>query len=329
MSYGSMWQELLGTVPKLAPDYSATIVNRAWRDIRRQNLWSFLMFESNWTSPSIINAGTVATTQGANTVVFNAAAATAINAQALGPPTPITQRQFRIGVGTIYNIWQWDNATMTATLDRNYQEASAATASYQIFQCYYPAPIKDFWAWLNIRDIVNFNDLIYTMPRSYFDRKDPQRLIGTFPSHCAGYQYDLNPASNTQNYMMFELALGQPQYPITWQLAMLRKGNDFVNDTDELPPAIGEDALMAKSRALAYEWASANQGDNPRDQGPDYKFLMQGANAEYTRLYREYRRQDRELVDNFFTCRKTRWSWANWNGYFNSLSRTASPGPAW
>lgn len=329
MSFGTMWQELCGCTPKLAPDYSQTIVNRAWRDVRRQNLWSWLMFESNWTSPNIINAGTVATTQGVKTIVFNAAAATAINAQALGPPTPITQRQFRIGVGTIYNIWQWDNPTRTATLDRNYQEASAATASYQIFQCYYPSPIQDFWAWLDVRDIVNFNDLVYTRPRSYFDERDPQRLIGTFPSHVAGYQYDLNPASNTYQNMMFELALGVPQYQLTWQLAMIRKGTDLVNDTDTLPPAIGEDCVMSLARAYAYEWASANQGDNPRDQGPDFKFLIGNSKADYKRLFTEYRRQDREQVDNFFTKRKTRWTWSTSWGYFNSLSGSASPGAPW
>ena len=281
MSFGSMWQELTGVVPKLPPDYAMTLVNRAWRDVRRQNLWSFLMVEGNWTSPiNIINAGTVTTTQGVNTVVFNATAATAIQAQALGPPTPITQRQFRIGVGTIYNIWQWAYNTPsaglgTATLDRNYQEASATGSGYQIFQCYYPAPIQDFWAWLDIRDIINFNDLVYTRPRSYFDERDPQRLIGTFPSHCAGYGYDLNPVSNTYQYMMFELALGVPQYQLTWQLAMLRKGTDLVNDTDTLPPAIGEDCVMSLARAYAYEWASANAGDNPRDNGPDWRFLIE------------------------------------------------------
>src|SRR5579864_6258371 len=217
MSFGTMWTELTGVTPKLPPDYSRTIVNRAWRNVRRQNLWSFLMFESNWTSPSIINAGTAAVVQGTNTVVFTVAGAAAINAVALGPPTPITQRQFRIGVGTIYNIWQWNNATRMATLDRNYQEATNAAASYQIFQCYYPSPVPDFWAWMDVRDIVNFNDLCYTRNRSWVDQRDPQRLIGTFPSHVVGYQTDLNPASATQGYMMFELALGQPQYQLTWQ----------------------------------------------------------------------------------------------------------------
>lgn len=329
MSFYSMWTELTGVVPKIAPDYCQTLVNRAWRDVRRQNLWSFLMFESNWTSPAIINAGTVTTTQGVNTIVFDATAAAAIQAQALGPPTPITQRQFRIGVGTIYNIWAWDNGTLTATLDRNYQEASASGSGYQIFQCYYPAPIQDFWAWMDVRDIINFNDLVYTKPRSYFDERDPQRLIGTFPSHVAGYQYDLNPNSNTYQYMMFELALGVPQYQLTWQLAMIRKGSDLVNDDDTLPPAIGEDVVMALARAYAYEWAAANAGDNPRDQGPDWRFLIGNAKADYSRLFREYRRQDREIVDNFFTKRKTRWTWASAWGYYNSLSGSASPGAAW
>src|ERR1700732_3189148 len=159
-----MASELTGAVVKLPFDYAKKLVNRAWADVRRNSLWSFNMAEGNWTSPGLVNAGTVTVTQGLNTVVFSAAATTAINAVALGPPSLITQRQFRIGTGTIYNIWATDGGSpnVTLTLDRTYQEPSAAGSSYSIFQCYYAAPVQDWRAWLAIRDMVNFNWLITT-----------------------------------------------------------------------------------------------------------------------------------------------------------------------
>ena len=49
MSFFTMATELTGIVPKMPWDYSMTIVNRATLDAYRQNLWSFLTFESNWT----------------------------------------------------------------------------------------------------------------------------------------------------------------------------------------------------------------------------------------------------------------------------------------
>ena len=74
MSFGSMSAEVVGSVPKMPVDYAYTCVSRAYKDVRRQNLWSFLLFDANWTTPSIVNAGTVTVTQGSKTVVFDAAA---------------------------------------------------------------------------------------------------------------------------------------------------------------------------------------------------------------------------------------------------------------
>jgi hypothetical protein len=244
MSFQSMASELTGVVPKLSYDYAKTLVNRSWRDVRRKNLWSFLLFESNWTSPALINSGAVAVTQGQNTVTFNATASAAITAAALQPPSQIIQRQFRVGIGTIYNIWAIDTTVPTAvvlTLDRNYQEPTNASTPYTILQCYYASLVPDFWTWISVRDIVNFNDLITTVKRAQFDLWDPQRTLWYIPTHVAPYELDLNPASSTYQYQLFEL-WGQPQYVLTYQLYLLRKGQDLVNPNDTLPPQIGEDS---------------------------------------------------------------------------------------
>jgi hypothetical protein len=332
MSFLTMYSELTGIVPKLPVDYAKTLVNRAWRDIRRQNLWSFQLFESNWVSPNLINAGTVTTVQGSNTVIFDSNASAAIVAAlSLGPfPTPITQRQFRVGISTIYNIWSYTNTggTITFTLDRPYTDSSATGATYSIFQCYYPAPMQDFLSWINIRDIVNFNDLVTTCTRKEIDMRDPQRTIFYLPTHVVPYQQNQNPNDPTYGVQLFEL-WGQPQYQLVYQLYGIRKGTPLINDADTLPPAIGEDAVMALARTYCYEWAEANKGEIARNAASDFRFLMQASMAEYQRLYRDYRRQDRETVDNWYDVRRHR-SWlSNVDGYYNSIGNTANPGAPW
>ena len=332
MSFLTMRSEATGIVPKVPTDFAGTLVNRAWRDVRRQNLWSFLLFEANWTSPAIITSGSVTTVQGNNTVQFNAAAQTALNAlpspaTAGGVPSAITQRQFRVGVGTIYNIWAYNSTTGVATLDRAYQEISGSSQSYLVFQCYYAAPMKDFWQWISIRDMTNWNDLVTTKQRTDLDLWDPQRTVYYIPTHVVPYQVDMNPASPTYTWPMFEM-WGVPQYQLTYQLYGLRKGVDLVSPGDVLPPQIGEDVVMEMTKRHIYEWAEANKTDE-RSTGSDYRFLMGAAEQEYKRLFAEYRRQDRAMVDNFRTKLRRSWSYPNLMGWYSSIAGQASPGAPW
>jgi len=325
MAYVDLYREISGVVPKLPIDAAKKFVNRAWADVRRKNIWSFLLGEANWTSPGVVNGGLVTTQQGSNQVTFNAAAQLAINAIGLFPSS-ITQRQFRVGIGTIYNIWAWDSVTGIATLDRPYAETSGTNVAYGIFQCYYAAPVKDFKGWISIVDIINFNDLVVTMTRAQINMRDPQRTMFFLPTHCVYYQQDQNPASATYGWPMFEL-WGQPQYSLTYQLYYFRHGVDFTADQDQLPPAVENDVIIALAKNYAYEWAMAN----PQDGKPpvDFKFLMGKSMADYDRLMREYRKQDRETVDNWISFRRAGWGWANLYGYYNAIGSTASPGAPW
>ena len=328
MSFGSMSAEVVGSVPKMPVDYAYTCVSRAYKDVRRQNLWSFLLFDANWTTPSIVNAGTVTVTQGSKTVVFDAAASAAITA--IGAfPSAVTQRQFRIGIGTIYNIWAISTAIggiVTLTLDRNSQEASGAGVTYMIYQVYYAAPMQDFWAWLSVLDPTNMSELVTNKSRSWLNGEDAQRTVFYLPTHVVPYQKDLNPASPTFNYMLFEL-WGSPTFNLTYQLYGIRKGLDLVNDADNLPAEIGEDCVLALAKKYAYEWAEANKGDMPRAVGSDYRFLIGDTKSEYKRLFMEYRKQDREVVDNWRTRLRKDWNWPGL--YYSSIAGIASPGMPW
>ncbi len=330
MAFVNMYSELTGVIPKLPTDYAKTLIKRAWDDVCRQNLWSYQLFESNWVSPAIENAGTVTTTQGLNTVVFDATASTAIAAlhSLPGPfPTPLLQRQFRVGISTIYNIWGYSilAGIVTLTLDRAYTDASGAGQPYMIFQCYYPAPFLDFRTWINVRDIVNFNDLNLMRTRKQIDLMDPQRSISYIPTDCVFYQQNQNPASPTYGVSLFEL-WGQPQYVLTYQTYGIRKGTPLVNDGDTLPFAVGEDCVTALGRKYAYEWAEGNKGDMPRNQGSDFKFLAGEAMNDYKRLFRNYRMLDRDNVDNWFGILRHRGVLSITDGYYNAIGNTANPG---
>lgn len=327
-----MYSELTGWVPKLPVDLSKTLIKRAWADVRRSNLWSFQLYEANWVSPAVLTTGTVTVTQGLNTVVFDAAATTAITPLATsGPfPTNLLQRQFRVGVSTIYNIWSFQlvGGFAQLTLDRPYTDAGGSAQAYQILQCYYPAPFKDHLLWMNVRDIVNFNDLNIWGTRYQIDLMDPQRTLFYLPTWCVPYQNDQNPASKTYGFPMFEL-WGVPQYVLTYQLYGIRRGPDLVNDSDVLPVAVGEDAVVALGKYYAYQWAESNKGDQPRNQGTDFKFLMGAAKTEYDRLVRDYRRQDKETVDNWYNVRRRPQMFSNIDGYYNAIGMTANAGSPW
>lgn len=351
MAFIDMQTELRGSVPKLSFSYCKTLINRAYRTIRERNLWSFQLFEGQWISPpALIGAGTATVTQGSNLVQLDSVAASAIAGLATSQPySLVTQRQFRIASGGVYNIWGvgggsggygsggygqggygGGGGTNTLTLDRWYGEGSLTSAQYMIYQCYYVptvlnSPITDFKSWLSIRDMANFCDL-YTdrYNKNMLDKIDPQRTQYAIPTDVVPYQNDQNPASPSYGSLMFEL-WGQPTFNINYQLYGIRGGMPLAKPTDTLPFALGEDVVLALARVYAYEWAEANKDITPRGGGPDFKFLMGSAMKQYETLLRLYRMQDRERVDNWFSIRD-RLQGARWGGFYNTLAGTASPG---
>jgi hypothetical protein len=330
MALLDMRTELRGAVPKMSFTQTLGIIQKAWLDLRRQNLWSFQLFEGQWIAPPQL-IGSAAVTQGSNQVTFDSSTTTAVNALATSQPySLITQRQFRVASGGIYNIWGYNPSTGVATLDRWYGEVTNPTSACMIFQCYYVpivqnSPITDFRTWISVRDMANFTDL-YTERYSMrdIDVQDPQRTWYGIPSDVIPYQDDQNPSSPTYGSLMFML-WGLPTFNINYQLYGIRNGPDLVKPTDTLPYAVGQDVVLARAKYYAYEWAEANKDITPRSVGPDFKFLMGAANKEYSDLFRKYRQLDRDRVDNWFALR-TRVNYAKWMAFYNTQGGVASPG---
>jgi hypothetical protein len=112
---------------------------------------------------------------------------------------------------------------------------------------------------------------------------------------------------------------------LNYQLLYIDKLGPLVNPTDCLPPALGEDVVLAKARVYAYEWAEGNKGALDRNVGPDYRFLMGAAQKEYETLFKNYRREDRETVDNFFVTYRGSLYGRFWSNY-NTIAGVANPG---
>ena len=324
MSYLEMWNELNGMVPNFPVPLAKTCINRAWRDVRRQNLWSFQLYESNWVTPAIVSAGTVTTTRGSTTVTVDATAQAAIDA--IGTLSNIVQRQFRTAPGrTIYNITNWSTGTLTLTLDRPYGEASASGAVYQILQVYYAAPHADHLTFFDIRNQEFFRTLNHATTRVELDRRDPMRTWSNFPSDVAYYKMDDNANSPTYRYPLYEI-WGIPLSVMTFQLYGIRKLTDLTAPSDTLPPQVGEDCIIELAKVYVYQWAESHKNDTAKG-GPDWKFLMGASIAEHRRLLKDYRRQDRETVNNYFSTRRIPASRPH--AYYNGLANVAYPGIPW
>jgi len=302
-----MQAELRGSVPKLPFSYAKTLINRAWRHVRESHLWSFNLFQSSLVTPPLVSSGTVTTTQGLSTVTFDSVALAALNASE-SITSLVTQRQFRPGaypgIAGIYSIIAFDPIGGVATLDRPMDDATATGTSYSVYQAYYVPPMQDFLTWLSVRNLSWSNSLDLTMTRQELDTKDPQRSLYSTPSAIVALGTDQRGAgtptpSATLNYPMFEL-WGQPVAPYTYQCYGIRRGTELVNPTDTIAPQVGQSCVMAKARQYAYEWAEANKDMSPRSQGPDFRFLMAQAEAEYKKDLIMYRRQDKEFVDNYY-----------------------------
>jgi hypothetical protein len=330
MAFIDMYSELRGALPKLPITFCKTLVNRAWRDIRESNLWSFNLFESNWITPPLINAGTVTVTQGSAAITFDTiVAGPALQAaQAAQPYSLITQRQFRIGVGGIYNIIALDPSFAGvynggATLDRPFADPGGAGLTYQVYQLYYAAPFKDHRAWISVRNPQMYIDLDLDTTRADVDSMDPQRSWYQFPTRVVSFGRDTRVGSATLGYPLFEL-WGQPVAPFTYQCYGVRNGLDLVNNSDTVPQPLDEELVLAKAREFAYEWAEANKDIVPRSTGPDFKFLMGKAAKEYVTLKVLYRKQDREFVLNWFVSRKNSLG-GRGLGYYNTIAGFAGP----
>lgn len=318
MSLSTMIAELRGCVPGYSAMLARTHVREAWRDIRKQTGWSFQLGVGSISTPGKVSAGTV-TVQLGSAIVIADAAATAAWLTAGTPLSLLSQRQFRVGAGTIYNIISYDDGQTspadptvnnnfpfaTIVLDRLYSDLVASNApqptqGYTIYQPYIAAPVRNFNAWEGFCDVTNVIWLKCNAghdDRVRIDRADPQRQIFSNPGTLLPYAVDTRPGSATLGFMLYEL-YPQPQAQYSYQTYYTFDGPDLVAPSDTLPYPMSEDCVKSLARVKAYEWASANVDPvNPRGAGADFRFLMGAAQAQHDKQLKDIRMLDRDRTD--------------------------------
>lgn len=279
----------MSLVPKLSPPLAQKLVQRAWRDIRDSRLWSFLVGETTIDVPDQIAVGTVTVTNGSITVLGDA---TAFAAWTAITNALFITRQFRMGSGPIYNILSY--ASPNITLDRAYQEATVAGATYSIYKCYYPAP-ANFLRWTSVVDPIDGYQLSTDRTKAELDFRDPLRGAVSHPLVIASFKYSTTEAPlTTSTGHLFELyphPTTQRSYPALYQT----RGIDFATQTESFPDIIPDEVLLMRAKYWAYEWASANSASHPELKGVNWQYLRESLKVDYKVELFKAQKQDEEI----------------------------------
>jgi len=307
--------ELTGTVPGLSPILAEKYVQRAWQTIRNKRLWAFLSIDGAIICPAVVSTGAVSITQYLTTVTLDATASAALLAQSTPGATPgITNLQIRFGattpaMGQVYNIVAADisvPAAIVFTLDRVVQEATNATAGYQVYRCYVTPPIPDFLRWESVVDMANAVRPKLNYSSAFFDGMDPQRSSQGLAYYMGRYAgawvpdpvtFATSPNPNVeQGTMIYEL-WPHPTQGQVFYVRIRRRGTDLLTIADEQPEGIPDDLII--SRALyhdVYPFVGANVANFPSFKGVAITTLIREKRTDYEDLLQTAKRNDDETA---------------------------------
>jgi hypothetical protein len=298
MAFANLWSELLGHVPELDSLLAQTLINRAWKDIREARQWSWLRGFGVMVAPQNITTGTVSVTQFSKTVTLDSAANAALNN--LNNPL-ITQRQFRVSQGPIYNIAGYSNGSSTLTLDRPYMEQNLTGAPYACYRCYYQPVdssgnlVSDFLLFKSIINPIDGYAIVgenLRLTRQEIDARDPTRGSQDVMYTLANFSVDSN------GVPIFE-AWPHPTSARAYLCLYIKRGAELSSSVD-LPVTLSSHMVIEHAMDYVCDWAMENTGRYPSLKGVDWRLLK----AEHSRKYKTMlndamRNDDNLLLDNF------------------------------
>lgn len=317
MSFYTMSKSLTGEIPGLMLSLAQNKVAEAIGKVYDESDWSFQTIYAGWLAPGqLANRGTYTVTPYQNTVIADAVATAAL--AAITSPL-ITTLQYRDPARAIYNIIGYDNGQTpydpesgtgspnypfaTLTLDRPWMEPTDGPGQpYMIYQCYFPAPVKDWRKFIEIRDTTNARPLFYTeYSQADLARKDPQRTCFADPRHVVPCGVDLRPGSATPGYPMYEL-WPQQLSRVPYSFSGRRRGPELVKPTDTVPYPFTEELVKHRAMELLYLFKEAQKGEDvQRGSGANWLLLAQAARKEYDDVLDQIRAIDANLHNDFVT----------------------------
>lgn len=303
--------QLVGEIPGLPMLFARNYVNQAIDEVSRDKLWSWNVNEGIIIAPQIITTGSVTVTNFSPTITFDATAMVALNAVALANP-PLTERQFRVGGGPLYNIVAYDTGTGEATLDRIYLANTAASQEYQIYKCYYGppsmdgvTPTTDFLRYLTINDPINgyvISGKRLSMTRETLNRRDPMRGSQGQPYYTATYRPTPNqmaadgsiPRGLNQGIMQYEWW----PHPVFGQayIVQYERQNLSLGFSDYLPNQCPPNLIRYKAQEFAIRWAQQNAGRIPELKGVNWPLLLVEVEKKYNFVLVGAKRNDNEIL---------------------------------
>lgn len=292
MAFQNMWRELTGTVPNLSPFLAQTYIRRAWVDICNDygRNWAFKQRTAYITCPPVIQTGTCTVVSQGVSVTADATMKAALDALVLTSPTPpLEGRQFRVsGVNVLLTINAYDTATGVLTLNAPYQGASAAGATYQIYQAYYPPPVSEFQSYLSIEDPNNgYAMTVLHMSKVELDRIDPTRSS----QNLAYRQIDYG--SDDSGTMLSEF-WPHPTQGQTFVCTIRVLSTPLNAPTDTLPAPIPEGLVISRAMSrYAIPWGIANGGRFPALRTVNWATMLRMAEVQFREDI-----QSVKLVDN-------------------------------
>lgn len=295
MNYSELVSELTQQIPNLSKLLAKRLINRAYHDILNTKRWSFLSDEGVLFSPSLINTGTITTTQFSKNFTIDSTAQTIWDA--LANPL-VTKRQLKISSGnTFYSISTYNAGA--GTLDRIFRETSVINGSYSMFRAYYGLPensdgteVTDFLRYTSIYNYTNsyaFNNIYGS--REELNLVDPQRGDNGLPSFMYPYKADSN---GNPMFEFYPTPLSEFVFIVNYQ----RKGIDLTT-SNTIPNSISEDLLMERALYHGCKWAMKNSGVYPNLKSINWAVISTQHNQEYQYLLNESQRNDDEMVNDW------------------------------
>lgn len=309
MPLDTIANELVGDYPGLSLLVARNLVNKAWRDICDEGLWSWLSAETALYVPNQLVDGLATVTLGSTAVVGDATAAAAWIAVALANP-PLASpnlgqgRQFRLGLGNpVYNIVAFDGVN-TLTLDRTYGEPSAAGQPYQIYRSYYAPPSSDFLRYFSITNYQQAYSIVgkwLTFNQEQLNRMDPQRgaqgdayVLSAYRTAADGSPvHELWPTpTNTNSYIAIYQKRGVDLTPAGVVPAV------------DIPVTLSKTLLKSRADYQAALWAAKNINRYRDLAGINWFNIRREALAQYNREMVIAQRQDLEIFKNTYIIPK-------------------------
>lgn len=264
-----MQHKLLSEIQVLPPELALEYVNRALKEIYREYDWSFLYNRGFIRTPALITVGTVNVTFGSLNVIASAELKAILDAITIND-VPLVGRQLRVNGGQsagrnfTYTITGYDTITGTLTIDEPYQDASNASATFQLFKNLYTAPTiveKDSNGNIIFNGIdFEFFEYIYApfaerkvnldKNRSEIDAWDRSRNTIGDPRYITSFSQD---SAGNQLFELYPI----PSQERIYQVLYKRAGRDLGSD-EELPKILGYSLVLEKAKLKALEWLTIN-----------------------------------------------------------------------